>query len=343
MPLSFISDYTGNKFDGEDLAITNSVIYKAITEEQLGVLEYYDYDGDLDCIKNEGYVIVGDSKNNMKTFRFEVGDKIRVAVKTGQYRKIDSNVGGRALLESQLKYFKFEYREYTVGAVLHNIPCTNTPIYIPAAEYESATGLTPDAKTFLIYADDGLSVDEMKTLYENVREWAHRSGDILVTDNDIALNRSVSQDRHYDELFIVIALMILVISPLVWFFSQALYYAKREKEFNILQALGAVGKEIKTIYIEGGLTMAALSLVTSVALSYLGSFLVYLFFNVAIPAMQGEVIRYSFYMPWYAIVTSIVVSVVCGFLSTYLPFLSYYRHRRSLQNGGAGEEYGADE
>jgi len=61
------------------------------------------------------------------------------------------------------------------------------------------------------------------------------------------------------------------------------------------------------------------------------------------PYFTGENVRYVFYMPWYAILTSIVMSVACGFLSTYLPYKSYYKHRYSLQNGGAGQEYGGEE
>ena len=135
----------------------------------------------------------------------------------------------------------------------------------------------------------------------------------------------------------------MCISPLVWFFSQSLYYKKREKEFNILQSVGAIGSEIRSIYIQGGLSMATLSLIVSIALSYLGSYALFYLYNVVMPNFTGENIRYVFYMPWYAIVTSVVMSVACGFLSAYFPYRSYAKYRSSLQNGGAGAEYGDDE
>ena len=83
--------------------------------------------------------------------------------------------------------------------------------------------------------------------------------------------------------------------------------------------------------------MAGLSLIVSFAFSYLGSYILFLMYNVAIPYFSGENVRYAFYMPWYALVTSVVVSVACGFLSAYLPYRSYYKHRFTLVNGGAGE------
>ena len=105
----------------------------------------------------------------------------------------------------------------------------------------------------------------------------------------------------------------------MWFFSQTLYYLKRESEFNILQALGARVRDIRNIYVQGGLQMAGLSLIVSVALSFLGSYILFYVYNVIIPNFftpQGAVaVRYTFYMPWYAILTSVLVSVACGFLS----------------------------
>jgi len=128
----------------------------------------------------------------------------------------------------------------------------------------------------------------------------------------------------------------------VWFFSQSLYYAKREKEFNILQSIGAVIGEIRKIYIQGGLFMAGMSLGVSIGLSYLGSYAVFWLYNVILPYFTGENVRYMFYMPWYAILTSVAMSVFCGFFSTYLPYRSYRKYRLSLQNGGAGEEFGGE-
>lgn len=69
----------------------------------------------------------------------------------------------------------------------------------------------------------------------------------------------------------------------MWFFSQTLYYLKRESEFNILQALGARVRDIRNIYVQGGLQMAGLSLIVSVALSFLGSYILFYVYNVIIP------------------------------------------------------------
>ena len=89
--------------------------------------------------------------------------------------------------------------------------------------------------------------------------------------------------------------------------------------------------------------MAAMSLVISVALSYLGSYILFYVYNVVMPYFTNENVRYVFYMPWYAITASVVISVFCGFFSSYFPYRSYYKNRYSLQNGGAGAEFGGEE
>lgn len=329
--------------DGEYYRVSNDVLYTAMTEEQLRVLEDYDYSGDLNSlITQPGTVIVGDSISNVPTYKFEVGDKIYISKKTGQIKSVDSNITGRALVKEQLRFFKFEYMEFTVGAVIYDVPSGSTPIYMTLEDYKAITGKTPKATSFNVYVDRDISTDDVKSLYAEIREWGRVYGDVKVVNSDITLLNAVARDKHYNELYICISILILCISPLIWFFSQSLYYSKREKEFNILQSIGAVAKEIKQIYLQGGLCMAVMSLFVSIILSYAGSYILFYVYNVMMPYFTGENVRYVFYMPWYAILISIVMSVFCGFFSTYLPFRSYYKNRYSLQNGGAGEEFGGD-
>ena len=115
-----------------------------------------------------------------------------------------------------------------------------------------------------------------------------------------------------------------------------MYYYKREKEFNIIQSMGANGADIRKIYLLGGISMAIMSLVVSILLSYIASYLMFYVYNVVVPNFSGEYIRYTFYMPWYALVISVVMSVACGFFSAYIPYKSYFKNRYSLENGGSG-------
>jgi len=344
-PFKKLVNYYGSDFNtnGESYRASNNVVYTATTKEQLQVLAGYHYDGDLmSLFNNPNTVIVGDSISNVTTYKYKVGDTIYIAKKTGQRAQVNSNTTGNILLASQIENFSFEYTAYTIGAVIYDIPCGSTPVFMTFADYTALTESTPSSSSLKIYVDEDVSVSEVESLYDEIRAWGRLYGNVKVTNTHRALTNAVNEARHYNDLFVIIALLVLCISPVVWFFSQSLYYAKREKEFNILQSIGAVIGEIRHIYIQGGLSMAGLSLVVSVLLSYLGSYAIFYLYNVILPYFTGENVRYMFYMPWYAILTSVIMSVACGFFSAYLPYRSYSKHRRSLQNGGAGEEFGGE-
>ncbi|MGN1409527.1 MAG: FtsX-like permease family protein [Eubacteriales bacterium] len=344
-PFKNLVTYEGTEFDKGDeyWRVSSDIVFKAMTEEQVRILEDYDYEGDITSVLQPGYVVIGDSISNVPTYKFNVGDKIYVSIKTGQIKSVDTNVTGRALLKNQINFFHYDYVEFTIGAIIYDIPSGSTPIFMNLDDYNHITGKTPKATSFNIYVEKGITTEEVNELYAAVRNWSHSYGDVKVSNKDITLTNAIAADKHYNELYICISILILCISPLVWFFSQTLYYTKREKEFNILQSIGAIQKEIKQIYLQGGLCMAVMSLFVSIILSYAGSYILFYIYNVIMPYFSGENVRYVFYMPWYAILTSIVMSVACGFFSTYLPYKSYYKNRYSLQNGGAGAEYSGDE
>lgn len=337
--------YSGTEFDVGDKywRVSRDIVYNALTEEQLRILEDYDYSGDLNSILTPGTVIVGDSISNVPTYKFNVGDKIYISLKTGQIKAVDTNLTGRTLLKNQIEYFHFDYMEFTIGAILYDIPSGSTPIFLNMDDYKTVTGKTPEATSFNIYVEHDLSPEQVKQLYADVRNWSRDYGEVKVVNTDLTLLNAIAKDKHYNELYICISILILCISPLIWFFSQSLYYSKREKEFNILQSIGAIASEIRSIYLQGGLCMATMSLIVSIILSYIGSYILFYVYNVMMPYFTEENVRYVFYMPWYAILTSVIMSVACGFLSTYMPYKSYYKNRYSLQNGGAGQEFGGEE
>lgn len=333
--------YSGKDFTGDvSVKATSNVLYNGITEEQINVLKGlgYSYEGNLEDVTKEGYVIVGDSVNNIRTYKYKVGDPIWVAVPVKTSGQIDTNLSDSKLLQAQIDTYTYEYRQFTIAAILTDVPSGALPMYFNTTDYEAITGSEFSAQKLNVYVDPSLTPDEVAEIGVSLRNWG-RDYDSVDIENTYNLStRMISYDKHRSELYIIISVMLLVISPIMWFFSQSLYYFKREQEFNILQALGARVRDIRNIYIQGGLQMAALSLVVSVALSYLGSYILFYVFNVIVPkfSIENVHVRYTFYMPWYAILTSIVVSVACGFLSAYLPYRSYYKNRFTLENGGAG-------
>jgi ABC-type lipoprotein release transport system permease subunit len=317
----------------------NEVVYKSTDWEQIKYLEQFNYDGNLEDVlrTDKNYVIVGDSISNMKKFDLQPGDTIYIATKTGQQKDIDSNVSGRSLLKQQLEYFYFKETEFTVAAVVHDIPCDYLPIYMLGDVYEDVTGISPNANRINVYTEPNLSHDRVNEIMSEIKEAGYNTvGAVHIENLQRIAEQELAADKHTSSLYVVIAILILVISPLIWFFNQILYYKKREKEFNIIQSMGAKKSDIRIIYLLGGLSMAVMSLVVSILLSYIASYIVYYFVNVILPSLNNETIRFTFYLPWYALVISAVVSVACGFFSAYIPYKSYFKNRFSLENGGSG-------
>ncbi len=337
---SDVVNYNGSDYKGGGaMQACGAVTYNATSEEQIKVFErFYTVKGDLESIKNEKTVIIGESISNISTFNYEVGDTIQVAIRDPKDNKtLDTNLTDEALLREQINKFDYTYETFTIGAILTDIPSGDMPVFFSEKDYKTVTGSEAKAYNLNIYIDQDLSAEEINALDNSLREWGREYGNVNVENTYQISRNNVSSDKHNNELYICISILLLVISPIMWFFSQGLYYMKRESEFNILQALGAKVKEIRQIYLQGGLIMAALSLIVSFILSFLGSYALFYVYNVIMPYFTGENVRYAFYMPWYALLTSVVVSVACGFLSAYLPFKSYYKNRFTLQNGGGGE------
>ena len=324
-----------------DYRATNEVLYNAvILEDQVKKLEEnYEIEGDPEqVLTDDNAIIIGDSISNLKKFDFEPGDKISVATYLSMTTRVDSNSTGKTLLKNQIKNFSYKYTEFTICAVIKDIPCGSTPIYFNSSAYKAVTGKSATCNMVNIYVDDSLSNDELTSIASQIKNigYDNYSGYLKITNERATTSRNISIDKHYPELVQWISYLILLISPLIWFFSQTLYYRKREKEFNIIQSMGAVGTDIKKIYIIGGLSMSVLSFMFSIGLSYLASYLLYLIYNAWIPSFTGEYVRFTFDMPIYALIISIVMSVACGFFSAYIPCRNYFKYRYSLENGGAG-------
>ncbi len=324
--------------DAEGYRVTNEVEYRTIDADIVAELEKYEYVGDLNCVLNDpNKVIVADSVNNIKKFDYEVGDTIEIATITKKNKQPDINITGRNLLKQQLDYFEFEYHEYTIGAIIYDIPTLKMPIYMSDEVFELVADLEVSYKNLEVFVDQSLSTEEVLRIETELRDWGVLIGDVLITNTHNLHMSIVNEDKQYDEIFTLVASLLLTISPMIWFFSQTLYYFKRENEFTILQSIGALGSDIRKLYICGGIFMSILSLIFCIGLGYLLSFGLYMFVNTVIPQWTLTFIRYDFYMPWYAIVLSIVMSVMCGFLSSYLPYHSFMKRKAKTLSVEYGE------
>lgn len=336
---------------GSSYKVTNEVIYKAIDpdnpEDVFNFLSQYTIEGELSDIlksnKTTNYCIVGDAQSNITTFKFDVGDKIALASYKSEITAVDSNLSGKNLLRRQIKNYMYDYTTLEVCAVIKDIPSGSVPVYMLNDAYQTVTKRDPAVTKLNIYVDPTLNIEQVRYIEAALRDIApargqSNIGEVTVTNLEQNAENVIRDNKHYSELFVVISILILCISPIIWFFSQILFYFKREKEFDIIQSMGATEANVRTIYLLGGLSMAVMSFVFSIILSYVASYAMFYVVNVVLPNFTFEYVRYVFYMPWYALVISIVMSVACGFFSVYIPYKSYFKHRYAINNVVRDEE-----
>ena len=324
--------------DADGFRVTNDVQYRTIDEDIISELMKYRYDGDLSApLRDSGTVVISDSISNISRFDFKVGDKIEIGVIAERLGAVDNNLWGKALLRDQLENYRFEYREFTIGAILYDIPSLKMPIYFSEQSYEAVTGKEVKFDTLEIYVDGSLDSGDTVGLEAVLRNWGMIYGGVGVKNTHALHIAQVNEDRQFDAIFTIVAALLLTISPMIWFFSQTLYYLKRVNEFTILQSMGALASDIRRLYIFGGLFMGILSFVFCIGLGYSMSYLLYLLVNVVIPSWTQNYVRYAFYMPWYAILLAVVMSVSCGFLSALLPYRSFMKRKSQTLSVEYGE------
>ena len=95
---------------------------------------------------------------------------------------------------------------------------------------------------------------------------------------------------------------------------------------------GAVERDIKRLYGFAGLILSAVAIVFTIVLGYFSVYGVYkLCNNVLVKYGMVSGTKYEFYMSIPALIACIAVSVVCGFLSSYIPYIvSVSRRKREI-------------
>lgn len=317
--------------DEENIAMDNVMLYAADSEVIDYLEKHSDYSGDLRSILNTpNTIIITESFNNTTHFEFAPGDKITLADYYTRISEPDMYFSGKDLLRERLKYYVFLYKEVTVGAVIHNsLSDENLKIYMGKQLYEDVTEQTVRYDTVYLYTDPELTNTDHERLYSNLLKFTEMKyrGD---RNTNLAFVKNLYKDVYSDiELkthlpikLIVIAFSLLLISCLVWFFSQMLFYKKRTNEFTVLRSIGMTMGEIKKIIFTEAAIISLVSLAVYALLSYLFSFGLYKFMNSWLFMYS---FRYSFSMPYTAILIGAAATLIFAFCSTFLPYIRYKR------------------
>jgi len=234
-----------------------------------------------------------------------------------------------ATLRNQIKDCKFNYVEYTVCAVMRGKASgANITFGVPVDAYESLTGRYPVRNQLKVYMDKDADFDTVQDAEGFIRKALIYTSGWQVDPTGNYLKTSIANENNDRLLIYTLSTLLLLLSPIVWLFSQILYYKKRKGEFHVLLAIGAKEKSIaKLHYITGGI-LSCIAFMMTILLSSLFNGIVFIMMNTILPQFGLiESVKYRYELSLPALIASVVVSVVCGFLSCLIPYLFFKKEK----------------
>ena len=306
---------------------TNYYSYAALDETAIAALErqYTNIEGDLSSVLHDNKtVVITESVNSTQMFRFSPGDKILIATSAATVA-VEGLADLKQILMQQLDSGTFGYEEYTVGAVIHDVTAQERlMVGLNFEEYASVTSQTATRYSLDVYLQENADFDTWELVGDAVYAAAYGYYNCNVTSNDVFFDRYTASLSNLEGRLRVLALSFLLMMPLILFFSQRVFYRKREKEWDMLRAIGATRAEILQSNILSGLITAAAALALTVPCVLICDRLLFSLYNHYLPAggfITTVVLSYDF--PWVPLAIAALLSVTCGFLPPLLAGLRY--------------------
>ena len=275
-------------------------------------------------LSTENGVIISEEIYNDKTYDFKPGEKIMVAVcEEGGY--IGLVPDPKQLLREQIKAYKFRYETYTVCAVVSGLNSESTITFGVAPDnYRDLTGRTAVRTELKVYMEKGTDMATVDSAEVKLRRAVNSFSDWLVTPTGNYFETGIKSLKNDNAVILTLAAFLLVISPLVWYFSQIMFYRKRRNEFAVLHALGAPDDAFGKLHRVAGGVLSGVAFLVTILVSLLCNYLVFFTVNTLLPWLHiTESIRYEFTLSLPALIACVLVSVLCGYLSCELPYRLY--------------------
>lgn len=296
------------------------------------------FDGDPYAALQSGVnkIIISESIYGDNVFKFRPGDTVIIAVYSPS-EEGSTKPSVSDSLESQLESLDFSYKEYTVAAVVHGLPESGAiTLGMCAEDVKALTGTYP-ISSVEIYPTYGRGIAESESLRVRFQDAVGKGGlsAWMLTENENFALQSLRDGRGQSTFIKISASLLLVISPLIWMFSQIMFYKKREREMYTLRAFGAFENDIKKLYAIGGAIMSLCSFAATVSLSLLASLGLYGISNMlatygfkTLTGATSTYYKFKISVPLVAVCA--LVSAACGFVSSFVPYM--LERRRTEKN-----------
>jgi ABC-type antimicrobial peptide transport system permease subunit len=172
--------------------------------------------------------------------------------------------------------------------------------------------------------DAGTDMDTVTAAEGQLRRAVSSFKDWLVTPTGNYFETNIKSLKNDAAVILTLAICLLLISPMVWYFSQIMFYRKRRNEFAVLHALGAPDDAFAKLHRMAGGVLSGAAFLITIGVSLLCNYAVFFIVNTLLPKLHiTESVRYEFRLSIPALIACVVISAVCGFLSCELPYRMY--------------------
>lgn len=299
--------------------------------------ETYTVTGDVGALtESKNNIMIGSTYQNRDAFSFQVGDTVQIAIpnldENGKVvylegkEPIEEIATSVSLWEQQYEKLSMHYETFTVVAIIEDFPsgAQGVPLILNSEMYEAVTGSAPVSDSLLVYAKEDISFDELTAAEGYLRQIATRLGNGTVYTYNTRFYDTVTSKFCFDSFLPLAGLVFLCFVPMHWFYSQALFFRRRENEFYVLSAISASPRHIRSLFLSGCLLQIPIGIFSTV-LSLVASLLVYLFVERFLPNVLsiGSDVLSETTPPLWVFALCLGVTLFSSLLSALLPYLSW--------------------
>lgn len=331
-----------NEYDGYTRAMNNCkyVCLNPVAIELYADMYEIDYLEGYDAeriLSSDDTVVLTESMFGAKCFDFKPGDKIVIAEMTAVKEQMRPDTDPKKQLRQQISSCSFDYTELTVGAVIRDSEATDRlTVALSPKLYESFTSDSQAISEVRLFVSSGLDLDGINKLRDDIDGVMDKYADSWDVDStDDSVYAVVDGRINLPSLIYLLSILVLVVSPVVWIFSQIMFYKKRETEFMILRAMGATIKEIGGLHLVSGVLIFLVSFISNFAMSRLLCFIIYKIFGRILPELgiTGLNVPFDSFVPASTVLIYAALSALCGILSSMIPYLLYRRRLLAAEKG----------
>lgn len=245
---------------------------------------------------------------------------------------------GNDLLQYRLETYAYEHHTYKICAIIENCPSivTGTPLILSSEEYVRLTGEDFSANELNITLDTDLDAAGYARVQSEILALCNQSDSIKVTTNYVYSDQRFESHTPYVSSMILVLSITLILIPILWFFSQAMFFRKRENEFYILQSISATLPTIRKLYMHSALIMFPIGIL-SLGFSALAVLLLHVATKYWLPvlftALRMTITPLVFSPLLYLV--CFAITVLSSMISAYIPFLRYRKRFLSEQQQDA--------